>query len=105
MLELDNTNNGGEVEFRVGDTFELRLSENPTTGYRWFLSAPVGPVLEIEDDSFTGARQGAVGAGGARVWRFRAAREGVVRLELENRRSWEPRGVATFAVAIDVKAP
>ncbi len=104
MLELNNMNNGGEVELRVGDSFELRLSENPTTGYRWILSASVGPILEVEDDSFAGPRQGAVGAGGAHVWRFRAAREGAVRLEIEYRRSWEPRAVETFTVAIDVKA-
>ena len=104
MLELDNRNNGGEVELRVGDSFELQLAENPTTGYRWTLGAPVGPILEVEGDSFAGPRQGALGAGGARVWRFRAAREGAVRLEVESRRSWEPRAVATFTVLIDVKA-
>lgn len=104
MLELDNTANGGKVELRVGESFELRLSENPTTGYCWQLRLPVGPFLEVEDDSFAGPH-GTFGAGGLHIWRFRAAEKGVARLEIENRRSWEPEPVETFEVAIEVKAP
>ncbi len=105
MLKLTNTDNGGKAELRVGESFELQLSENPTTGHRWLLRAPVAPFLELEDDSFVGPQQGTFGGGGLRNWRFRAAQQGVVRLDMENRRSWEPKPVRTFGVAIEVKAP
>jgi inhibitor of cysteine peptidase len=109
MLKLTNADNGGKAELRVGESFELQLSENPTTGYRWRLPSPLapsplGPLFEVEDDSFAGP-QGTFGAGGVRVWRLRAVLAGVTHLVIENRRSWEPQPVGTFEVAIDVKAP
>jgi inhibitor of cysteine peptidase len=104
MLKINNADNGGKAELRVGESVEVQLSENPTTGYRWQLHLPVGPVLELKDDSFMGPQR-AYGAGGLRSWRFRAVQEGVVLLEIENQRSWEPEPVETFTVAIEVKAP
>ena len=101
MLKINNADNGGKAELRVGELVEVQLSENPTTGYRWQLHLPVGPVLELKDDSFVGL-QGAYGAGGLRSWRFRAVQEGAVLLEIENKRSWEPGPVETFT--IEVKA-
>lgn len=104
MIKIDNADNGGKAELRVGDLFEVQLSENPTTGYRWQLNLPVGPVLEVEDNSFAASSAGMVGAGGLHNWRLKALQEGVALLKIENRRSWEPQPVGTFEVTIEVKA-
>lgn len=104
MIKINNTDNGGKEELRIGEAFEVQLSENPTTGHRRQLHLPVGPVLEVKDNSFVGSH-GAYGAGGLRIWRFRAVQEGVALLAIENRRSWEPQPVATFEVTIEVKVP
>jgi inhibitor of cysteine peptidase len=104
MVQIEATDNGGEKTIRVGDSFELRLPENPSTGYRWLIHEPVGPVVEVEDNSFVLSAPGLPGAGGLRSWRFRAMQTGRALLTLENRRSWEPAPIGAFAVTIDVTA-
>jgi inhibitor of cysteine peptidase len=103
MIQIDKSQNGGEVEVALGQQIELRLGENPTTGYRWHLRSKIEPVLAVHEDTFASSGTG-VGAGGIRCWRFQAAQEGTARVELENRRSWEKRMIDEFAVNIRVKA-
>jgi inhibitor of cysteine peptidase len=103
MITISYADNGGKAEARVGESFEVQLPENPTTGYRWQLHLPVGPVLEVAEDSFAGS-QGAYGIGGLRCWRFRALQEGAFLLEIEHRRSWETEPVDMFKVTVKVKA-
>jgi len=104
VIQIGNADNGGKRKLRVGDVFEVTLPENPTTGYRWQLHSPVGPVLEVEDDSFAGPSSGMIGAGGLRSWRFRVLREGLAHLVIDNRRSWEPAPIGTFEVTIEANA-
>ena len=47
MLRLDENHNGGSVDLVVGETFELSLAENPTTGYRWQVDPAPPPVLGV----------------------------------------------------------
>ena len=47
MLVIDQTQNGSAVETSVGDSFQLKLAENPTTGYRWQLLTDVAPALRL----------------------------------------------------------
>lgn len=102
MLQIDKTQNGQEQEVPVGETFEVRLAENPTTGYRWFLNDTGQLALSVEDDSFEPSTA-AVGGGGTRLWRFRAAHAGVARLVLDHKREWEPRAADTFRLTVHVR--
>ena len=103
MPEIGKEHSGSELNLEVGESLELRLPENPTTGYRWQLRSSGSPVLELMEDSPSPAGE-AVGAGRVRRWVFRAAQAGLARLELEQRRSWERQAVDSFNVAIRVKA-
>jgi inhibitor of cysteine peptidase len=103
VIKIGTADNGGEKAVPVGDQFEVTLPENPTTGYRWQLHAPVNPALSVESNSYVAAAPGLIGSGGLRSWRFRALKEGAVHLVIDNGRSWEPAPVETFAITIDVK--
>ncbi|HTZ70950.1 MAG TPA: protease inhibitor I42 family protein [Acetobacteraceae bacterium] len=103
MLEIDRSQNGGTVEVQTGETFRLHLSENPTTGYRWYVALPADAVLRVVDDSFEKLHDNP-GAGGMRHWTFAADRPGVVRLQFDRKRAWETQAAESFTVTIDVKA-
>jgi inhibitor of cysteine peptidase len=103
MLQIDKNQTGAEVEVPLGEQIELRLGENPTTGYRWYVRSSIEPVLSILEDTFEPSSRG-VGAGGIRCWRLRGVREGTARLELEHRRSWEQQAVDVFTLSIRVTA-
>lgn len=64
----------------------VRLDENPTTGYRWNIETAEG--LEMVGDSFERAGD-AIGAGGVRVFQFRASEAGPHRLSIRKWRDWE----------------
>jgi len=101
MREITTADSGKKLNVGVGETLELQLPENPTTGYRWRLHSSGGPVLQLAEQSFAPSTE-AVGASGTRCWIFRAVLAGVTRLELEQRRSWEHQAINTFHITIGV---
>jgi inhibitor of cysteine peptidase len=101
MHEIAKADTGKKLDVRIGEFLKLRLPENPTTGYRWQLLASGSPTLQLTEQSFAPSTA-SVGAGGMRSWVFRAELEGITRLELEQRRSWERQAVDRFNVTIAV---
>jgi inhibitor of cysteine peptidase len=94
MIELSDTDPRSSVQLALGEELVIRLPENPTTGYRWqFAQSGTGALKEVEDRFVAGAehRGGPVpGAGGHRVAKFVAEKNGSVQLEAVERREWEP---------------
>jgi len=80
------------VDLRVGETLEISLSENASTGYQWMISAEsaqkLDKVLRERESSVEGAG-GTPGKPGVRHFNFEALGPGTAELELEYRRSWE----------------
>ena len=99
MREIGKEHNGTELDAQVGETLELRLPENPTTGYRWQLRSDGAPVLALLSDSFAPGG-GATGSTGSRRWAFRIAQPGLARVAVEQQRNWERRAIDTFEVAV-----
>jgi inhibitor of cysteine peptidase len=102
MTQIIEAMNGGEVQVGLDESFEVRLPENPTTGYGWRLDSSGAPAVEVQEDDFEPPKA-SLGAGGVRRWRFRAVQEGVADLRLEYRREWEQRAARTFTVTVRVK--
>ncbi len=80
-------NNGSSVELATGDTFQVKLNENPTTGYQWALETTAG--LEIMSDNFLPPATGLVGAGGIHEWDIKATASGTQQVMAVYSRSWE----------------
>ena len=69
----------------------VRLKENPTTGYQWYLETDIGGVLVPLDDVYEqeSLSEDAVGAGGVHTWFFDIAAAGTVVLTFRYARSME----------------
>jgi inhibitor of cysteine peptidase len=104
-MELDYNSSGKTIEVPLNETIVLRLGENPTTGHRWQVRGVYDQVLELLSDKFE-RRSGEMryGAGGTRVWTFRAKATGAVLLELEYVRpgAASPPAASRFSVNIRV---
>jgi len=87
-IRLDDRSNGHIICLRLHQAFEIRLPENPTTGYRWMLELTGAPTWTLTADSYHAA-SGALGASGIRTLRFIGAATGRGRIELLYRRPWE----------------
>ena len=87
MEQLDESADGREIELAAGQEFELTLGENPTTGFRWRLTADGSPACALVRDEFRAPEGGRPGQGGSHVWQFRAERAGESRIELSYARA------------------
>ena len=95
----DNTT----VTARVGETIEVSLAENPSTGYRWEVEALDNGVVSAGESSFS-PTAGGVGAGGTRHMTFRLHHAGSGRIVLALRRRWEPADAALRRWRVTVHA-
>jgi inhibitor of cysteine peptidase len=97
---------GTRVPLTAGQTLEVALPGNPTTGFDWALSGTLPSQLASVGVSYEStAPAGMVGAGGVRAFIYRAAAAGTGTLNLVYARPWET-GVApesTFTVTVVVR--
>lgn len=103
MLQFDEASNGRRINLTLGQTFEISLRENPSTGFRWTLEASGEPICALLGDSFTPSG-GPPGAGGVHQWQFEAVQVGQSRIALTYQRPWEQSkpSASTFTLRIDV---
>jgi predicted secreted protein len=101
VLQADEKNGGHEVELTVGDVLELRLKENPSTGFQWTIEASPEPACVLEHDEFEN-RHPAPGGEGTHCWKFRAAQKGDGRLHMLYHQSWNKNSETTFAMTVRV---
>ena len=89
MQQLNESSNGQEIELQSGQQFEIRLPENPTTGFRWNLVSNGEPACIALDNAYESPDVPAHGQEGTHYWRFEAAQAGEGIIELVYQRSWE----------------
>lgn len=75
----------------LGAMIEVQLAANPSTGYNWKPVSVAAPVLTLLGLAYTPEQvpRGVVGAGGMDTFRFRAAKIGKQKLQLDYARPWE----------------
>ncbi|WP_294538621.1 protease inhibitor I42 family protein [uncultured Rhodoblastus sp.] len=74
---------------RVGETIELRLSENPSTGYAWSVAFDPPDAAAVTYSHWKAQQGGAVGAPGTRDLSIAIRRAGNLVIRANNGRSWE----------------
>jgi inhibitor of cysteine peptidase len=90
VVVLTSVDNGRTLEVGVDTIIEVRLDENPTTGYRWALVEPeTEGVVPLQDTSFVLAEKPLVGQGGTRVFIYRALAPGRQEIRLKHWQEWE----------------
>ncbi len=101
-FELRDSGATEPVAIPVGDTFEVRLQENRTTGFRWKIAASGQPECRLLDDHFVAGA--AVGGEGTHTWRFQAGQRGETSIRMVLERPWEhdAKPAKTFDLRISV---
>lgn len=105
-VRLTGDDSGGSVTVPAGETFEVVLESNPTTGYSWgAVEIPDCVEQEGESEYESDAPPTMMGAGGEETWRFTAVEPGEGTLLLEYRRPWEeePDVAGTFEIEVVVE--
>ena len=89
MIYIDESFLNQTVYLQIGQSIELRLKENPTTGFRWSFAAQGKPFCSVVADGFE-QLQGQPGAGGEHAWQINAVRPGTCELQLFYQRPFGP---------------
>ncbi|HSX71510.1 protease inhibitor I42 family protein [Pseudomonas subflava] len=79
------------MQLHAGQTLNVALPSNPTTGFRWeVVEAAPGILRSLGPEVYmTPEDAGLVGAGGQSTWRYQAYQTGEGRLLMQYRRPWE----------------
>jgi inhibitor of cysteine peptidase len=101
MTTYTDRDDGRSISLTPGEGFEIRLSENPTTGYRWQLDEWERAILELTRDEFHPPDLAPYGAGGEHGWRFVARAPGQTSLHLAYRRG-QGSGAPARTFSLDV---
>jgi len=86
---VTDADKGGTVEIKMGDTLEVRLNSNPTTGFAWYLQPQSTKLLKLSGQSQTDATQPGVGRPIVQIFKFEPRGKGTGVLLLHYVRSWE----------------
>ena len=103
MLVINEASSGQTVELSTGQVMELRLPENPTTGFRWHVTSPGGPACRIVSDTYEPPNLAPPGAGGAHVWRVEAVQPGLCNLTLRYSRSWDTEAASGRRFTVQIR--
>jgi predicted secreted protein len=105
VVQIDEQNAGETVEMNLGDTLEVALEGNITTGYNWVptLQAPV--LLEQVGEPEMTPESDQLGAPGKIVLQFKAVASGETILHLDYKQPWDDETAPeeTFEVIVVVK--
>jgi|SoiMethySBSTD1v2_1073268.scaffolds.fasta_scaffold276333_2 predicted secreted protein len=87
-VALTERNDGGRIRVRVGDTIEIFLPENASTGYRWSVDDLDSSLFDVAGASAEYPGQ-TIGAGGQACVRITVRGKGIGTVRLSYRRPWE----------------
>lgn len=105
-VEIDESNNGGQVELVLGEILVVRLESNPSTGYGWEIDELDENILQqIGEVGFESSvpDNPPPGTGGWAIFRFEAVGEGESELRLIYHQPWteeEPLVIYTVQAAV-----
>jgi inhibitor of cysteine peptidase len=104
--QITEADAGRQIELRTGDTLEITLPLNPTTGFQWEVSSDLDPTIlrPVGEPTFKPSSS-AVGSGGQVTLRFEAVGTGQTELKLILHRPFEKDvpPIQTLEVAVMVK--
>ena len=107
-VNVDEKDDGSQVELGQGQILVVTLESNPTTGYRWELAETQESILQqMGEAEFKQSETGEpplVGAGGWEIFRFKAISAGQTSLKLVYHRPWEEsvEPLKTFSIQVVV---
>ena len=87
MKQITESSNGTEIDLAAGETLEVRLVENRSTGFRWVLESTGEGACTLVGDAFE--KGSAIGQPGTHHWEFRAGVAGSGTITLSYLRPWE----------------
>ncbi len=97
--------NPEKLSCRLGETIEVLLESNPTTGYQWFVVDAGNPNLKLLGSEYrpSSASENLCGAGGNTAFYFKAVAAGTSSLKFKYARPWENAPLKCSAYEVSIR--
>ncbi len=108
-LKLGESDNGKSFTMKTGETIEISIAGNPTTGYAWTPALDEGGVTLLEqvgEPVYTPdqTESDVVGSGGVYTFTFKAVAGGEAAVKLVYSRAWESvEPLETYEVTVTIE--
>ena len=100
FIRKDSTGEYYGISVRRGDTFQIKKSQNASTGYSWQIQST--PGLQLIDEKVILPHGTMPGAPGIKVWTFKAIGNEPQRVKAIYSRPWENQPEHPLYLDIDV---
>jgi len=105
VVEIDPTDPNQPIEVQAGETFDIIIGANPTTGYHWeFVSEVDGNIVEFVSRDYKADQPVKPGSGGVDVLTFKTVSAGQVQITLgsypPDADGGEPEQTITFNIIV-----
>ena len=101
---LEPTDPTRPVTVKAGETFELAVPSNPSTGYRWNIIPELDEdIVQFVEQNYIGEQPVMPGSGGVDVWTFQAVNTGDTKVVLgyyPPANDHDPEKVVTFSIHV-----
>ena len=87
-MQFTDADDGHQIEARVGETFEVSLTEIRTAGFSWSIKSAGAPVCSVVADSLANP-DATPGKSGSHQWQFKVDSPGTATIELHYGRQWQ----------------
>lgn len=102
---LTETDTAVPLEVPAGETFDIVIEANITTGYEWRLTEPLDEsVVQFVAQEYVSEQSNTEGGGGHDIWTFRAVAPGTTEIVLGHYPpdgSDSPQEITTFTVIVE----
>jgi predicted secreted protein len=88
MQRFNEASDAADAVMPIGEVFEICLSENPTTGFRWSLESPGEPTCTLVKEFFS-PNSVTPGSQGTHHWNFKVITSGTSTIGLSYQRHWQ----------------
>ena len=97
---LTMNDNKKTVTVQKGDTIEIELDENMTTGFNWDIDKADENICELVASEYQLPANSAMGGGGVRTMIFRVKNTGTASIRLKNWQRWSGSIYQNFEVTV-----
>lgn len=101
--ERSYTETDTEISVTAGETFDIKVVSNRTTGYMWVVGEiSDGAQVVIVSSEYAAPESGMMGASGIETWKFKAVSSGSVKLVWSYVKPWEQAGAPAKTITFNV---
>ena len=105
-IEDANSMTSESVKYKIaiGETFEIKLKSNPTTGYKWkWLNKEAITVVDYTGNSYVTDTPAMIGTGGNDTWTFTGIKSGTETIILGYGPAWIDETERVKKIVVKVK--